>query len=722
MTNRTSKYASIDACIATLDLEGQSHKSISSAAQLAQSCAADLPLSVDFSSQDHCLSVLEILLDLDVDAETIQAALLLYASRSGCIQIEAIKNDYSHSVVSMVTGLLRIVDMEKKISEGHDRQSLEGLRRLLLVLVDDVRGVLIILADMLTQLRAVAYGPEDIRMRLANETYALYAPIANRLGIWQLKWELEDFSFRYREPAIYKRIAKLLAERRNEREDYIDKLIHDLQNTLEQARIKASIAGRPKHIYSIWRKMHRKNLGFHQLYDVRALRVLVDDVATCYATLGIVHAIWQHIPKEFDDYIATPKGNNYQALHTAVMGPEGKTIEVQVKTFAMHSTAELGVAAHWRYKERSGSDPAFDKKILAMRYWLESSKMHPDDKPSHEQLLEAAEDRVYVLTPKGKVIDLEKGSTVLDFAYHVHTDVGNKCRGAKVEGRIVPLSYQVSTGEKVEILTAKNGQPSRDWLSAQLGYLRNASSRAKVRQWFRKKDYRENLLEGKELLEKELERLGLNSVDLNQVLKRFNLQLIDNLYAQVGRGETSPLQVANAAEDILNPAENRKKILAPTSSARSNTDPDAIYIEGVGNLLSQVATCCQPLPGDPIIGYITRGKGITVHRLDCSNIARFLSQDHPRLIQVSWGEDSPKGYCVDVSIAAYDRKGLVQDISTVLSNEKSHIIAIKSEVDNATGTADIYLSLEILDVAHLAGLLRKLNGIPNVVEAKRRRN
>ncbi len=686
---------------------------------LVRQVSPDISLREDAVSVNHIGVILDTLSELDVDAETLAAASVHHLRQHD----EALY--LSHRDALDVTVRELTMELAKVARFNTGRKSLlaadspEGLRRLLLAMVHDVRVVLVVLAEQLACMRALAKGPERLRMEYARATSHIYAPLANRLGIWQIKWELEDLSFRYLHPGTYKRIATMLAERRADRESFISEAVSELETQLSAAGIPADVAGRPKHIYSIWRKMHRKGLSFHELYDVRALRILVPDVTACYAVLGLVHGKWQHIPGEFDDYIATPKGNNYQSLHTAVVGPEGKTVEVQIRTFEMHSHAEQGVAAHWRYKDGSRPDPGFDRKIKWMRHLLDSKETAHDDVALLAEFREdVSEDRVYALTPQGKVIDLESGSTVLDFAYRVHTEVGHRCIGAKVNGRIVQLSHPVCTGERVEILTRKNSQPSRDWLSPQSGYLHGSRARAKVRQWFKKTDRRQNLREGRELLEKEFNRMALNRSELEKLPARFNFSQLDELFVAVGQGDLTVQQVVRTTDEWLRP-KSREFIPVSTAAPTSTASTDGIIVHGVGDLMSNLGRCCKPVPGDPISGYITQGRGVTIHRSDCNNIKRLQSQHSPRLVEVSWGGSEQGNYPVDVLVSAYDRKGLLRDLSTTLANAHTQVASISSQSQPSRGEIDFRFRLKVDDYDHLSVVLGKLRSLPNVTEVRR---
>jgi GTP pyrophosphokinase len=540
--------------------------------------------------------------------------------------------------------------------------------------------------------------------------------LANRLGIWQLKWELEDLAFRYLHPDTYRRIARLLDERRTDREAYVGQCVRMLGAALEDAGVEAEVAGRPKHIYSIWKKMQRKHVDFGELYDIRALRVLVGSVADCYAALGVAHALWPNLPDEFDDYIARPKGNDYRSLHTAVIGPEGKTLEVQIRTREMHRAAELGVAAHWRYKEGGNADAAYQARVAWMRKLLESREGEDDAGLLGGLRSELAEERVYLLTPKGEVFDLPQGATVLDFAYHVHTMVGHRCRGAKVNGRIVPLTHQPSSGDRVEILTAKEAAPSRDWLSPHQGFLQTGSARAKVRAWFRRADNTVNLAAGRQVLERELKRLALADRPLEKLHAKLGQKSHDELLVALALGDISGGQLARALTETEMPAP-ATQVRTPARPARR--EPGALTIQGVGNLLTTMARCCQPLPGDAVAGFITRGRGVTVHRADCATLARMRSRAPERVIEVHWGETGERAYDVEIAVTGYDRKNIHRDVTTAIANAGAHIVASGSRADPARGEVQMRFTLRLRDFGELAALLGKLAALPNVLDARR---
>ena len=609
----------------------------------------------------------------------------------------------------------------------------EGLRRLLLAIVRDLRVVPILLARQLARLRHAATLPEVERRALAQLTRDIHAPLANRLGIWQLKWELEDLAFRHLEPDTYRSIARLLDGKRGDRERYIEQVKRELDKALLAHGLHAEVSGRPKHIYSIWKKMQKKGVPIGELYDLRAVRVMVDDVAACYAALGVVHALWAPLPSEFDDYIARPKHNDYRSLHTAVVGPEGKTLEVQIRTFDMHAQAELGVAAHWRYKE-SGSvsggagrsaagNAALDRKIEWMRRLLDAST-EGDVGLLGELDSELVEDRIYALTPKGEVVDLPRGATPLDFAYYVHTEVGHRCRGAKVDGRIVPLDYRLESGDRVEIMTAKTGEPRRDWLVAANGFLASPRSREKVRSWFHKLDRARNVQAGRELLDRELKRVGLQQADLAPALRQFNAKTAEDLQVQVALGDVGPHQVVRVLAEHERARDREESGAAPARPKRppprrskAGKGPP-VSVVGVGNVLVQLARCCQPLPGEPVAGYLTKGRGVSVHRADCATLRRLVASQPGRELPVEWNAGEAGAHEVDAVVDAVDRKYLLKDLANVVAQEDAHLLDIHSE-SGRNARVRLRLRLRVADHGHLSRLLAKLDGLPGVEDARR---
>ncbi|MDH5547248.1 MAG: bifunctional (p)ppGpp synthetase/guanosine-3',5'-bis(diphosphate) 3'-pyrophosphohydrolase [Gammaproteobacteria bacterium] len=585
---------------------------------------------------------------------------------------------------------------------------------MLLSMMKDVRVVFILLAHQLWIMRHIKGADPKHRRAEAWETRVIFAPLANRLGIGQLKWELEDLAFRFLEEDGYKEIAKKLEEKRQDREDYIRNVVSALSTLLEESGVRAQVYGRPKHIYSIWKKMQAKNLEFEDLYDVRAIRVLVDDISQCYTALSAVHSKWPFIPGEYDDYISAPKSNNYQSLHTAVIGPEGRTVEIQIRTHDMHEFAELGVAAHWRYKEGGRRDEGLEKRIESVRQMLEEGRIDESD----SEMVSSDEESVFVLTPKGQVLELPSGSTPLDFAYHIHTELGHRCRGAKINGDMVQLTTKLNSGDHVEIITTKIGQPSRDWLSPSSGYLKSSRARAKVRQWFKQQFRDENISAGKAAVHKEAVKRSIGEPDLSSVVPRFNFSSTDDVYAAIGRGELGAAQVVNVVQETV-----QAPVVEPdeihTSSARKSVGSGKIDVYGVGDLLTHMARCCKPMPGDEIVGFITRGRGVSIHRQDCANARALGEQNSDRLINVSWGKQDHGNYEVDILIEALDRSGLLRDVTSVLSAEDVNVVAANTFSNRKLQQATLKLTLEINNSQKLDRALNRLQQVRGVFEAVR---
>ena len=663
--------------------------------------------------------VLETLRSLDrlsPDPDTIAASLLIPLAQQKQQPLDRL----SPAVQSLLGQLEKLTHFGRTYLPS-DSGRAEGLRRLLLALIADMRVVLIALAWQLARLRKAQELSSDQRQALAHETQIIHAPLANRLGIWQLKWELEDLSFRYLEPDTYRKISKLVAERRSDREAFIGRFMDRLKAIVNQQKIDANISGRAKHIYSIWRKMQRKGLDFNELFDVRAVRVLVESVAECYAVLGLVHTHWQPVPGEFDDYITNPKANLYQSLHTAVTGDSGRVVEVQIRTHDMHAHAELGVAAHWRYKEGGPRDSALEQRIGVMRRLLDGQG--DDDESLLEDFgNETGEDRVYVLTPQGDVKDLASGATPLDFAYLVHTEVGHRCRGARVNGRIVPLTTVLQNGDRVEILTAKEPKPSRDWMSPRMGYIRTARARAKVRHWFKQANYDDNLDDGRQAIEAEFRRLDLNLDDLESVISTFNFKRVDDLLVAVGSGDLTTGQVAGAVERAHTARSPKNSRITVQDRPVQENEKDDIRIEGVGKLLHQMASCCQPVPGDPIGGYITQSRGVSIHRQDCRQFLNLIRQHPERILTVAWAQRGRSHYPARILIEALDRRELLRDLATLLAHENVNVSAMNTRHEDDNQQMAIELTVQVADFDQLAILLGKMQSIPNVTSARRLRN
>jgi guanosine-3',5'-bis(diphosphate) 3'-pyrophosphohydrolase len=686
---------------------------------------------------NHCLAVAFLLCDYSMPADVIAAGLLHDTVEDTDMAIDTLRQDFGESVASLVQGVTKLTQLPRVSRGVHSEQahdsseadltdiqdeedlrnrkrelSIETLRKTFLAMDSDVRIVLIKLADRLHNMRTLNSFPAAKRRRIAQETLDIFAPLANRLGIWQIKWELEDLGFRHTNPEKYKEIAEQLADRRETRETEIKELTKEIAQLLAESGIKVEISGRPKHIYSIYKKMMEKGKSFDLVRDVRGVRLIVPDIAACYAALGIIHTHWRPIPGEFDDYIAAPKENFYQSLHTAVICEDGKPLEVQIRTTAMHENAELGIAAHWRYKE-GGAHDKYDERIGWLRRIMEWRSDAQDAQEFVDNMkTDVFQDRVYVFTPRGDVIDLPSGSTPIDFAYHVHTSVGNRCRGAKVNGKLVPLDYVIQTGDQLEILTSKKGGPSRDWLNPNLGLVRTASARGKIRNWFKRQDREQNLAQGRVMLERELGRLGfpqMEEVALEALAHHFD-RSIEELYIALGCGDVTMGRALNKILESKEP-DDSLVVVPPSSEA---TTSDAVTVLGLKGLLTTTARCCNPTPGDQIIGYITRGHGATIHRQDCPNILRI--RDRERLVKVSWGQNI-RTYPVPIRISAYDRQGLMGDITTLLNGEAVNIIDVQVRVNK--NHADLRLVIEVKDITQLSRILARLENLPNVLEAVR---
>ena len=672
------------------------------------------------------LDIAQILAELHVGVDCLLAGLLYRAVREERVSLDAVRESFGPEVHSLILGVLRmaaISDLKNStespvLGQAHGQK--DNIRKMLISLVDDVRVALIKLAERTCAIRAVK-NDEQRRMPIAQEVFDVYAPLAHRLGIGHLKWELEDLSFRYIYIDAYRKIARLLDGKRIERDRFINRVRDDLSRVLKNAGLEFEVSGRAKHIYSIWRKMQRKGIGFSQVYDIRAIRILVPEVKDCYATLGLVHGLWRNIPNEFDDYIANPKENGYRSLHTAVIGPEGKILELQIRTRQMHEEAELGVCAHWRYK---GSDPesgmasTYEEKIAWLRQVLDWHEETGDTQGVAEQFsFDVAQDRVYVFTPEGDVVNLAEGATPLDFAYHVHTEVGHCCRGAKVNGSIVPLTYRLQTGERVEILISKNGNPKRDWLQPGLGYLRTSRARAKVQHWFKTQAREDNIDAGRHLLERDFKRLALTSVDYKRIAAKVQMSTVEDMYAAVGAGDISSSQVLNAAHGLVE--KRSEPTLEIARGGAKKVSGSRVNVQGVGNLLTHIAGCCRPVPGDSITGFITQGRGVSIHRSDCGRLVKLQESSAQRIILVDWGETPRENYEVDVAIEAYDRQGLLRDITGLFANARINVLSINTQTNKRKHTATMRLRVEVPDLGALSRLLQRINSLNNVVNASR---
>ena len=678
----------------------------------------DLPTEGSFPNS---LDVGLLLSELGTDETTLIVALLSSTKLIQSVDIDDLEKIFGHEIIQLVKSVVQLHEFHGESDDASPEQ-VERLRRMLLSMVEDVRAVLIKLAFRVQRLRQLKLSDVVEQQEIARESLEIFAPIANRLGIGQLKWELEDLSFRYLEPDAYNEIAKNLDEKREEREQFIVDVVDKIKQLASKDGITAGIYGRPKHIYSIWKKMTTKRRSFDELFDVRAVRVVVDSIAECYVVLGLVHSQWRHIDKEFDDYIANPKENGYQSLHTAVYGPHSKPVEIQIRTKQMDEFAEHGVAAHWRYKEAGSSKSNINSGIESLRQLLDSTKSN-DEELMESFRSEMFNDRVYVLTPEGRVIDLPEGGTPLDFAYAVHSEIGHRCRGAKVNGRIVQLTYQLKNGERVEILTTKESSPRRDWLISHLGFIKTSRARNRIRGWFRKQDRDKNYLEGKALCDREFKRHGIKP-ELSKVVKHFKLESADDFYVNLGRGDISIAQMSAMMHEFDETYRNKENIpvrVKPLHKPVKHTN-SSINVLGVGNLLTTIANCCMPVPHDDIVGFITKDRGVSVHRKDCNNILYLKDKDQARLIEVEWGDTDIQNYPVNIVIQANDRHGLLSDITRTLSDDKVNVIAVNTMSNKKEQTARMAVTIEIRDLQQLTRIMDKIFQLRNVLEVSRGAN
>lgn len=673
----------------------------------------------------HSLAVAAILAELKVPVPAVAAALLHDTVEDTDVTLEDLERDFGDEIAPLVDGVTKLAQLPRVSShDGRSRDqratklelNRETLRKTFLAMGDDVRVVLIKLADRLHNMRTLSHLPPEKQKRIAEETLEIYAPLANRLGIWQMKWELEDLSFRYVHPERYKDIARHIAERRADRERDIQAIAERIKGEMTKAGIEADVEARPKHLYSIYRKMERKGVPFEEVFDVRGIRIMVENESDCYLALGVIHSHWKPIPGTFDDYIATPKDNFYQSLHTAVIYDDGRTLEAQIRTPEMHENAEYGIAAHWRYKEGRRRDKAFEQRVLWLRRLMEW-RQDVDDASDFMDAMKSDvfDDRVYVFTPRGDIIDLPAGSTPIDFAYHIHTEIGHRCRGAKVNGKLTSLDHKLQTGDNVEILTAKRGGPSRDWLNPSLEMVKTQRARSKIRQWFRRQDREQNISHGRSLIERELRRLGMDGISYDEIANRLSFGEVNDLFAAIGCGD---LQLGKIVARLVEHQEveislPEEPVEAPLEQP---VESDEISVLGLSGVLTHLGRCCNPAPGDPIVGYITRGRGATIHRKDCPNILRIDDQDRERLVQVSWGQPR-ETYPVSVRIRAYDRDGLMRDVSTLVANEGINMPSINVSTKNSLATFDLVMA--VTDISQLSRVLNRLEALPNVLEARR---
>ncbi len=716
--------------LATLQLRGtlDHHERIRRACELSwdaeQRARATNTVWAGRNSYLTGLEMAEILVELRLDSEALIASILYRSVRESRVTLDSLRTEFGDEVAKLVEGVQRMAainetDTSRTRVLGQSGDQVENVRKMLLALIDDVRVALIKLAERTCALRAVKNAPEERRQRVAREVFEIYVPLAHRLGIGQLKWELEDLSFRYLQEDNYKRIASLLDERRVDRERFVVEVTEELRRQLDRANIDAEVTGRAKNIYSIWRKMQAKKLDFSQIFDIRAVRILVPEVRDCYATLGIVHNLWRVIPNEFDDYIATPKENGYQSLHTAVIGPDKKVFEIQIRTFAMDEDAELGVCAHWRYKEGI-TDPhykdSFDDKIA----WLRQLLAWHDEMGMVGGLAEqlrsdsSTPDRIYVFTPEGHVVDMMMGATPLDFAYYVHTEIGNKCCGARVNGKTVPLSYRLQTGDRVEVLADEQSTPSRDWLKPGLGYANTPRAQAKLIQWFKTQGREQNVNHGRALLAEEFERLAVAHPNYRDLARKLGCKNEEGLFAAVGVSAIGVDEVIAAVQELL-------QLLCVLEESRlaAESPVQQTHVFGAGRFSTQLASCCSPMEGDPVVGCLSEDNHVVVHRPDCPVALHYQLESDENFIEVQWGDGRRISMLVELYILAYDRAGLLRDITTILADAQIEVMEVNTRTDRNSGTARMSLQVEVDSYPVLSRVLEKISRLNNVIEARR---
>ncbi len=671
---------------------------------------------------NHCVAVATIMAELGAPIATVVAALLHDTVEDTSVTLEEINQEFDQEVATLVDGVTKLTQLPRvsklEATGKTDRASKgelakETLRKTFLAMGEDVRVVVIKLADRVHNMRTLSHLPKEKRESIAEETLEIFAPLASRLGIWQVKWELEDLAFRYVYPEEYKNLAERMDSRRPDREDNMRHIAQEVQSLLAANGITAEVQGRPKHLYSIYRKMERKGLAFEEVFDLRGVRIMVSSESDCYLALGVIHKQWRPVPGTFDDYVATPKDNFYQSLHTGVIFEDGKTLEVQIRTPEMHENAEFGIAAHWRYKEGRVRDDGFERRVNWLRKLMEWRQDVTDAGDFVDAMKsDVFEDRVYAFTPRGDIIDLPGGSTPIDFAYHIHTEIGHRCRGAKISGKLVSLDTRLKTGNSVEILTAKRGGPSRDWLNPSLEMVRSQRARTKIRQWFRKQDREQNLTHGRLLVDRELRRLGIDGIQIDKLAQDLNYSGGDDLYAAVGVGDINLGKIVKRVVE----RDEVKLGFAPQVERRPAAvhSAEEVQVLGLSGLLTKLGLCCNPMLGDQIIGYVTRGRGATIHRKDCPNVLRM--KDKERLVSVSWGQ-AKRTIPVSVRIRAYDRDGLMRDVSTLVSNEGINMTSIHVSTTESLAIFDLVMG--ITDLPQLSRLLNRLEALPNVLEARR---
>ena len=671
----------------------------------------------------HPIDVTNILAELQLDADTLAAALLHDVVEDSGYTVDYLEKNFNRDIAELVDGvtkLNRIKELSKMRHSVADEKA-ESLRKMFLAMAEDIRVVLIKLADRVHNMRTLEGHAEHKRRRIARETLEIFAPLANRLGIWQIKWELEDLSFRYLEPVTYRNLSRAMDQKRAERVSWMDETRETLAKALSEAGIKAEINGRPKHIYGIYRKMRRKDVPFDQIYDIHGFRIIVESISDCYATLGVVHSRWRPIPGEFDDYIASPKDNMYRSLHTAVVGSNGRPMEVQIRTHEMHQLAEFGIAAHWRYKEGKQPNQYLDNKIAWIRQLMEWRQDVTDAQEFISGMkTDVFQDRVYVFTPRGDVIDLPRSSTSIDFAYRVHTELGHRCRGAKVNGRLVPLDFQLQNGDQVEVISAKRGGPSRDWINPNMGYVATTRARGKIRTWFRKQARDENIVSGRQILEKELKRLSVVQ-PFEFVARICGFEELDDFLAAIGYGDVTSQTIAQRVieyERSQQSEEEPEQLIKQTPHRAVSID--GVQVAGLDGVLAHPALCCNPVPGDPIVGYVTKGRGVSIHKTNCPNIVSLIKRaEHARLVEVQWGAKSEEMYPVSIQVKAYDRAGLLRDVTGLVADEKINMQSAEAVTGMKNNMAVINATLELSNISQLTRIMTRIEHLPNVLEVRR---
>ena len=702
--------------------DAQNFSLVREACFLSQLAGENQPTFTGQSCLQQGLFMAEILADLNQDQECLAAAIINDSVYYGDLSFDIVRDQLGENVEKLLKGARQMDASSTLHNKVYNPNQTENVRMMLLAMVEDVRVVLIKLAERICVMRNVDVLGSDKQQQISEESLEIYAPLANRLGATSIKWELEDRAFRFLNPEQYKNIATLLDGRRLDRERFIKETVAFIEQTLDEHKIHdVQVSGRVKHIYGIHRKMQRKHISYDEVYDASAIRVLVPSIEDCYQVLSIVHDLWQQIPEEFDDYIATPKPNGYRSIHTAIIGPEKKNIEIQVRTYEMHHDCELGVAAHWIYKENKQQNAAHEAKIAWLRQVLEwQQELSQQQENLEEQHAQIFDDRIYIFTPTGEILDLVQGATPLDFAYRVHTEVGHRCRGAKVNGNIVQLTHALKTGDQVEVLTTNKAHPSLDWLNPHLGYLKTSRAKAKVHQWFKQQNFDQNFEAGQQLFEQECKRLNLAKVDLDSIAQKYNYKGERELFAGLGCGDLRIAQIINAVQ-ALQPKAPTTPILPPVKrpSTRTKASAGDVNIHGVGNLLTHIAKCCNPIPGDDIIGFITLGRGVSIHQQQCSNILHATEEQKQRIIEVEWQQDSGESYPIKIYLQSKNNSESIRTVSELLKTEKVHLYGLHHEHNQATELYDVHLSIAVTDLSTLSRLLNRLQQLPNILQVKR---